>query len=45
LNSTIPGGVENAGLAYVTTPYGITLFHPHSVLLLLGVELGLVGLV
>jgi O-antigen ligase len=44
LNSTIPGGVENAGLAYVTTPYGITLFHPHSVLLLLGVELGLVGL-
>ncbi len=29
---------------FVTTPFGRTLFHPHSVLLLLAVEMGAVGL-
>lgn len=39
------GGVEVNGLKGTWTPYGWILYHPHSLPLLLGVELGLVGLV
>lgn len=39
------GGTRVTGRFFIHTPYGVILHQPHSVLLFLGVELGLVGLI
>jgi O-antigen ligase len=44
LTDVTPGALDTGGLYMRSTPYGITAYHPHSTILLIGVELGLVGL-
>jgi O-antigen ligase len=39
------GGAMASGLYINTTPYGLVVYHPHSTFLLLGVELGAIGLI
>jgi O-antigen ligase len=44
LTDVTPGALNTGGLYMRSTPYGITAYHPHSTVLLIGVELGMVGL-
>jgi O-antigen ligase len=45
LTDVKPGALSTGGLYMRSTPYGITLYHPHSTILLVGVELGCVGFI